>query len=90
MARKRSVHRPRRVLYAYEVLEPRTLLSTVPAAGNTVEIKGTPGNDVITLSSHTDRLGIHQFVESTADPPRVSASYLPTASLSIPARAQTR
>jgi len=53
-------------LYRCEALEPRTLLNAIPAdgvIGNTVTIKGTAGNDVITISSHSDRLGIRQFVD---------------------------
>ena len=70
MSIKRLVRRTRsrssnclRALYRCEALEPRTLLNAVPAVGMQVVIQGDGGDDTITLSSHSDRTGIRQFVD---------------------------
>jgi len=72
MSIKRSVPRSRRpfaarqaVFHACEALEPRTLLSAIPAdgvIGKQVVIKLTGPNDALTLSSHS-RLGVQFFVD---------------------------
>lgn len=90
-SRTRRYAGPAAILYACEPLEPRTLLNAIPAdgvIGGTVTIKGTGGNDVITLSSHTDRLGIHQFVDWTINGgPTQSAGVGPTNSVLVDAGA---
>ena len=63
-------------LYCCEPLEPRMLLTVFT-------IQGTPGNDVITLSSHT-RLGVMTFVDySINGGPTQSVRVLPTDSVFV-------
>lgn len=75
-ALRHALLQPAPVLYACEMLEPRTLLSVIT-------INGTAGNDVITLSSHS-LPGAQYFVDySINGGPTVSVPVLPTDSVFV-------